>query len=247
VGHAFWRRTSNSIFYQSPVFGGVQGKVSYQTNQDKSTVTTATGAALADPSMWSGSLQWAGMGGRLRIGAAFDAHKHFTAIGQTDTGWRVTGGWNFGFADIGLAYETMTYKIVGAECEAKQWGIGVAIPIGSGAIRASYAVADDIEGPYNPAAAAAVPGAAIGAPAFCGSAVQGPGVAGDNGAKQWNIGYDHRFSKRTTVGVGYAIIKNDAAGRFTWSGAPTAQNGQEVTPPNGSDPSAVFVSMIHRF
>jgi hypothetical protein len=41
------------------------------------------------------------MGGRLRVGAALDRHEDFTTIGQTDTGWRVTGGWNFGFADIG--------------------------------------------------------------------------------------------------------------------------------------------------
>ena len=35
VGHPFWRRISNSIHYQSPVMGGAQVKVAYQTNQDK--------------------------------------------------------------------------------------------------------------------------------------------------------------------------------------------------------------------
>jgi predicted porin len=104
------------------------------------------------------------------------------------------------------------------DIEAKQWGVGIAVPVGPGAIRASYAKADDLEG-----------------------------LGADNGASQWNIGYDHRFSKRTTVGVGYAIIKNDPAAVFTWSGAPTSQNGQSVNPPAGSDPSAFFVSMIHRF
>jgi predicted porin len=225
VGHSFWRRISNSIHYQSPVFGGFQAKIAYQTNQDKS--VAPPGAVTADPQMWSGSVQWAGMGGRLRVGAALDRHEDFTTIGQTDTGWRVTGGWNFGFADIGLAYETMTYKCGpgGTGCgaavgdiEAKQWGVGIAVPVGPGAIRASYAKADDLEG-----------------------------LGADNGASQWNIGYDHRFSKRTTVGVGYAIIKNDPAAIFTWSGAPTSQGGQSVNPPAGSDPSAFFVSMIHRF
>jgi predicted porin len=241
VGHSFWRRVSNSIHYQSPVFGGVQAKIAYQTNQDK-----ATTGVVQDPALWSGSVQWAGMGGRLRIGAAYDRHEDFTTIGQNDTGWRVTGGWNFGFADIGLAYETMTYKIVGGECEAKQWGVALAIPVGSGVIRASYAVADDIEGPAF-VGVAVVPGAATGAPTACGGNAAGAAVAADNGAKQWNIGYDHRFSKRTTVGIGYAIIKNDAGAVFTWSGAPTSQGGQSVNPPAGSDPSAFFVSMIHRF
>src|SRR5574339_707747 len=35
VGHPFWKRISNSVHYQSPVFGGAQVKVAYQTNQDK--------------------------------------------------------------------------------------------------------------------------------------------------------------------------------------------------------------------
>jgi predicted porin len=100
VGHAFWRRASQAIFYQSPVFAGVQVKLMYQTNEGKG--TGAGGSVVSDPSMWSGSVQWAGMGGRLRVGAAIDAHKDFTTQGQTDNGFRVTGGWNFGFADLGL-------------------------------------------------------------------------------------------------------------------------------------------------
>src|SRR5713226_1067969 len=35
VGHAFWRRTSNSIFYQSNVMAGVQAKLAYQANDGK--------------------------------------------------------------------------------------------------------------------------------------------------------------------------------------------------------------------
>jgi predicted porin len=229
VGHPFWRRASQSVFYQSPVFGGVQVKLAYQTNDNKSNVAVAPNVA-ADPSLWSGSVQWAGMGGRLRIGAAYDAHKDFTSIGQTDNGWRVTGGWNFGFADIGLAYETMQYKCATGtagcagpgEIEAKQWGIGIAIPIGTGAIRAAYAVADDLDGPT---------------------------VAANNdaGAKTWNIGYEHRFSKRSSVGFGYAVIKNDSDAVFTWTGAPPNQTGTGLAPLAGSDPSTFFVNMLHRF
>ena len=42
VGHPFWRRISNSIHYQSPVFGGAQVKVAYQTNQDKAVAPAGT-------------------------------------------------------------------------------------------------------------------------------------------------------------------------------------------------------------
>jgi len=218
VGHPFWRRISNSVFYQSPVFGGAQVKLAYQTNQDKS-VVAVTGGAVADPSMYSASVSWSGMGGRLRIGAAYDGHKDFTTVGQTDKGFRVTGGWNFGVVDVGAAYEQMTYKTA-VDNDATQWGISIAVPIGQGAIRAAYSQADDIEA---------------------------GGTEIDNGAKQYNIGYDYRFSKRTQVGFGYAHIKNDALAAFTWSGLSSTQNGQAVTPPAGSDVSIFFASVIHRF
>jgi len=227
VGHPFWRRISNSVHYQSPVFGGFQVKAAYQTNQDKAK-STATSTS-ADPSMWSASVTWSGMGGRARVGAAFDSHKDFTTLGETDDGWRVTGGWNFGFADIGLAYEQMTYKTVAGDCEATQMGIAVAIPVGQGAIRGSYSSADDVDGTFSGAGSCGATG------------------AGNNGAKQYNIGYDYRFSKRTTIGVGYATIDNDDFAAFTWSGLSSAQNGASVTPPAGSDVSIFFVSMIHRF
>ena len=67
------------------------------------------------------------------------------------------------------------------------------------------------------------------------------------GAKQYNIGYEHRFSKRTNVGIGWAKIDNDAAAQFTWTGAPPVQNGSSNTPLAGSDPSTFFVSITHRF
>jgi predicted porin len=260
VGHPFWRRASQSIFYQSPVFAGVQVKLMYQTNEGKAN-TTNGGTIIADPSMWSASVQWAGMGGRARIGAAVDSHKEFTAQGKTDNGWRVTGGWNFGFVDVGLAYEAMTYKTPTTDCDAKQYGVQFAVPIGNGAIRGAYSVAKDIEGAYtSPLAGASAAGNAAAAFTTNGSCGFAPAQAGfdtsNNGAKQFNIGYDYRFSKRTTIGFGYAKIDNDEAAVFTWTGFPPTQtgggagiSGQSVanTPLPGSDPSMFFVNMVHRF
>jgi predicted porin len=240
VGHPFWRRASQSVVYQSPVFAGVQIKALYQTNESKATLGTST----ADPSLWSASVQWAGMGGRARIGVAGDRHKDFTSVGKTDTGYAVNGGFNFGVVDVGLAYEAMTYKTATSECKAKQYGVALAVPIGQGSIRASYSVAKDITGNYTGAQATIFT-----ATGSCGAAVvagtTSPG--GDNGAKQYNIGYEHRFSKRTNVGVGYAAIKNDPAAVFTWTGAPPVQDGANNTPFAGSDPSTFFVSITHRF
>jgi predicted porin len=246
VGHAFWRRASQAVFYQSPVLGGFQAKAMYQTNEGRAAGGTGI---TADPSMWSASVQWAGMGGRLRVGAAFDRHEDFSTVGKSDTGWRVTGGWNFGFADIGLAYETMEYALStaaggaqgatysGNDCEAKQWGVAIAIPVGSGAIRASFAQAEELDG------------------TGCTVVVGNAGLAGFGGAKTWNIGYEHRFSKRTSVGFGYATIDNDdgsatqPGGTHNWTGLPPNQNGGAGSngPLPGGDVSTFFVNMIHRF
>jgi len=218
VGHAFWRRASNALFYQSPVMAGVQGKVAFQTNEGKATGNTTTNA---DPSLWSFSVQWAGMGGRARVGVAYDRHKDFTTIGQTDTGVSVKGGWNFGVLDVGLAYEGMKYKAAGGDVKAAQYAVALAVPVGPGSIRGSWSKAKDLNG---------------------------PGIAiTDTGATEYNIGYEHRFSKRTNVGVGYAAIKNDPGAVFTWTGAPPVSDGQSNTPFPGQDPSTFFVSITHRF
>ena len=242
VGHAFWRRASNSVFYQSPVMGGVEVKLMYQTNEGKATANPA--GTNGNASSWSASVQWAGMGGRARVGAALDRHKDFTTIGMTDTGWSVKGGFNFGVADLGLALENMTYKcgvqpfgvnVLPVLCsgpgdiKAKQYAVALAVPVGPGSIRASYAVAKDLDGAVGSAA----------------------GHISDTGAKMYNLGYEHRFSKRTNVGVGYAKIANKDNAQFTWTGAPPNQVQSAAVPNNtpifGSSVSTFFVSMTHRF
>jgi predicted porin len=247
VGHPFWRRFSQAIFYQSPVMAGVQVKLAYQTNEGKATSNPSTNA---DPSAFSASVQWAGMGGRARIGGAYDKHKDYTSLGASDTGYSVKGGWNFGVVDVGFAYEKMTYKcqvsaigIPGlcadnGDIGAKQYAVALAIPIGPGSIRASYSVAKDLDGVIGGAPTIGADGRTITAP--------GAHIS-DTGAKQYNIGYEHRFSKRTNVGIGYAKIDNKANAQFTWTGAPPRQSGDSNTPFFGSDVSTFFVSMTHRF
>jgi predicted porin len=245
VGHPFWRRMSNSVFYQSPVFaGGAQAKFAWQVNQDKT--DGGTGVVKQDPQMWSASIQWAGMGGKARIGAAIDRHKDFTTVGKTDTGYAIKGGWNFGVADVGVAYENMTYKTPAGDCKAKQYGVALAVPVGQGAVRASYSKAKDIEGD-NTGAVANLPAGSTGS---CGAVPTALAPSNDNGATQYNIGYDHRLSKRTTLGVGYSTIKNDAGAggnNFVWSGMSSGQNGASLAAGLGTDISVIFANIIHRF
>jgi len=72
---------------------------------------------------------------------------------------------------------------------------------------------------------------------------------GSTGAKEWGLGYDHRFSKRTSVGVEYTKIDNERNAQFTWTGMAPNQTatGASNTPVFGSSVTWVFVGMVHRF
>ena len=260
VGHPFWRRASDMIRYTSPTFAGVTLDLMYQVPEHKTVAVTTTAAGApapagtatvdAQPYMYSTSVKWTGMGGRARIGAAYDRHHDFTSIGDSDTGYAIKGGFNFGVVDVGAAYEKNKYKCkffpysaattgnlaAGAanlanlpalcngegDITAKQWSVAASVPVGLGAIKAFYAKADDMTG-------------AIG--------------VGQTGAKEYGVGYEHRFSKRTSLGVEYAKIDNNRNAVFTWTGMPPNQldTGTGNTPVFGSDVNWFFVGMTHRF
>jgi predicted porin len=250
VGHAFWRRASDMIRYTSPSFAGLTLDAMYQVPELK-TVSISTGTNYtAEPSMWSASVKWSGLGGRARVGAALDRHKDFTSIGATDTGYALKGGFNFGVVDVGAAIENLTYKCQSFNSTAAQggpiaasatagadlptlcatsgdvksriWAVAASVPVGLGAIKGFYSKANDMTG-------------AIG--------------VGQTGAKMFGIGYDHRFSKRTSLGVEYAKIDNNRNAQFTWTGMPPNQTatGASNTPVFGSDVTWIFAGMVHRF
>jgi predicted porin len=222
--YAHWRRFGQALHYRSPMFGGAQFKLAITPNETKANGGFApdglTTTVVENPSAWSASLHWTGMGGKARIGIANMRAKDASTVGQTDSGWNIAGGYDFGVVNLGLVYDRYSYKTATGTSKSREYSIGAAIPVGSGKVGISYARARDI---------------------------RGGALAGDNGAKQWNIGYEHNLSKRTAVNIGYAKISNDAAAVFTWTGMTTIQNGATATPLAGSDPSVLFVGMRHSF
>ncbi len=121
------------------------------------------------------------------------------------------------------------------DIKVKNYAVALAVPVGPGSIRASYAISKDIEGPLTNAANQAT------------SSVDNGTRISDTGVKQYNIGYEHRFSKRTNIGIGYAKIDNKANAAMAWTGMPPNQQGSANTTLYGSDVSTFFVSMTHRF
>jgi len=217
--YSLWRRYGQAIHYESPSFAGVQAKVAYAPNDRKA---EGTGIVTENPSSWSASLTWAGMGGRARAFVATMQAKDWSTVGKTDSGYNVGGGYDFGVVNIGATYETYKYKGVGttaSDVTAKEYGIGVAVPAGPGAVKASYAKAKSLEN-----------------------------VAGQTGAKMWNVGYELALSKRTAVGFGIAKMDNDANAGFSWTNQVPNQNGaQSGAVAAGVDQQNIFVSLRHSF
>jgi len=257
IGHALWRRYSYAVFYESPIWSGVQAKLAIQPNENKtnfvnSGVTLSNGAGSvvgvnANPYSWSYSLSWTGMGGRARAYWAQLFDHDWTSIGQTDNGWTIGGGYDFGPVNLGATYETMKYKVGGnslatgvaqtaavaaaGDVTAAEWAIGVAIPVGPGHIGVSYAKANALS--------------------YAGTAP----LLNDTGAKQWNLGYEWTLSKRTALGFGVARISNGAQATFAYTQQITSQNGALTGPggglggnwPAGVSQTNLFVSMRHSF
>jgi predicted porin len=219
LGYSLWRRFQSSLFYESPLFGGVQLKLAFLPNENKAK-DSATSTS-ENPYAWSGSLTWTGLGGRARAFVANMAAKDWTSVGKTDNGFTVGGGFDFGVANVGATYESYKYRAATGDVKAKEWAVGLAVPLGPGKIGASYARAKDLDG---------------------------AGV-GDTGAKMWNVGYEWALSKRTALGFGVATIDNKQNQGFTWTGETTGPNGpREASPvPNGTDIRNIFVSIRHSF
>jgi len=233
LGYPLWRRFQSSLFYESPLFSDVQFKVAYQPNENKAAASATSPATVVteNPSAWSASLSWTGLGGRARAFAATMQAKDWSSVGKSDSGWTFGGGYDFGVANVGGTYEAYTYKtgdtaIAGQQAgfgdvKAKQWALSLAVPLGPGKIGASYARAKKLEGlPFD-----------------------------DTGAKMWNLGYEWALSKRTALGFGIAQIKNEANQGFTWSNITGGPEGSaEKSPlPNGTNLRNIFVSMRHSF
>jgi predicted porin len=229
LGYSLWRRYNYAVFYESPLFEGVQVKVAWMPNERKADFTAPTATTVNEnPSSWSGSLTWTGLGGRARAFVATMQNKDWSNVGSTDGGYTVGGGYDFGVVNVGATYEDYTYKLAAGDMKAKEWAVGLAFPLGPGKIGASYAKAKKLTG----------------------QGVDTAEVAGtnDTGAKMWNLGYEWALSKRTAVGFGIAKIDNGANQVFSWTATLPAQNGwQSGGVLAGSDITNIFVSMRHSF
>jgi predicted porin len=189
-------RTVNAIRYDLPgsLVTGLSGSLTYSTGfagNDGAIGDAGGGRAV------SAALGYAA--GPLALAASiWDARSEdrTIAVARTDQkAWTLHGSWNFGAAKVGLTYDRSVLDRAGAgaaafvEDERSAWSVPITAQVGQvGTVLLTYTRASAVE---------------RGGAAVAGSA-----------ASMWSLGYDHRLSRRTSVGASYTAINNGAASSY---------------------------------
>jgi predicted porin len=208
------RRPSQSINYVTPNMGGFTARAQMtSTNaQFDKTATGLKGRIIGFGADYTG--------GPLTVAFGYDRADDNTSVsagggnGSKDTSWGLGATYAFGPVKGGLTYtRSKAEDGLGADLKKSAWNLGVDWKIsGPGTVRVGYTQASDFKG-------------TAGAP--------------DTGAKQWQIGYNHALSKRTTAGIAYVKLDNDSAGDYNLTGRTLDASGRNA--------SAVVFSLTHTF
>lgn len=220
-------RLDNVAAYISPTFSGFHAAIA------TSMLNEAGNGALSNPKAWSlagiydngplfASLAYEKQDTAEVLAAAAVAavpgNAGTAAVAAADArdtkGVKLGLGYKFGTTRLGLIYEKLTDSRADNAGTRNAYVLNVAHTMGANVIKASYGKAND------------------GASAL------------DTAAKNWTIGVDHNFSKRTSV---YALYtKTDNAAGATY-GIGNGGAGGAYVAGAGEDPRAVSLGMKHSF
>jgi Gram-negative porin len=226
----FYRRTDQTIWYESPAMGPFSFEVDYTTSAYKTQNT--------NPQVLSVGGRFQPEGGMFFIDAAYETHSDFGGIEQIaaskgagagntsstdDTGMQVGGGITLGAFQVNLRYEILTYEgnASGAgdltEYERDAMWAGVKWNLPSGYAAAQFGMANEAD---------------------C-TAVGGGCTAPDTGATHMAVAYMHNLSKQSQLQFIYNMTDNDDNASYLAAG------GTNVV--NGADHSGLYVGIKHTF
>jgi len=236
---SFSRRQNSAVFYDSPNFNGFTVSAAISTLSGVSnTLDAATGVK---PRLYSINAGY--NAGGWNIGAAYEMHQNFNTGGAgtegDDSGWALTAGYTFKSIGLklGAIYANYKWDLAGG-LEGKVWTthLGADWNIsGPHSLIAGWTYADDTSGSAGTVLA---PVDNSGNGSTTNSRIFNGG-AGGTSANLYQISYQYRFSKRTSVRVGGSILNNDSSARYSLGGA--------GRPAGGEDQKALGVSVRHTF
>ncbi len=216
-------RSVNTLRYTTPNFGGFTAQVNYSTawaGSDGDVGDAGKGRAA------HGALNYAA--GPLRAGLSlWDARSESRLAAAARNDQRAMTAmvdWNFGMGSVGLTWDRSRVNAAAAggavsENERDALSVPVTFKLGTGTLLATYTRAADVE-------------------------VGGAKVA-NTGANLWSVGYDYPLSRRTSVGVSYARLDNEAGAGYQLytQGALNGTRNNSV----GQDANQFYVGVRHTF
>jgi predicted porin len=217
----FYRRTDQTIWYESPNYNGFTFEVDYTLSAFKTNTT--------DPKVVSLGGKWQPEGMPFYVDLAYEKHDDLFGLDKiagapqggnssSDTGVQLGGGYMMG--DIGLhaRYEQLKYKEDGTTTGITEYK------------RTAYWFAVK----YN------LPSGYVGGElGFAQKGKTNVGDADDTGAKMFGVGYFHNLSKQSQLQFIYGRTDNEAQATYTQAGAPLGGAG--------ADHQVLHVGIKHTF
>jgi predicted porin len=210
-------RTSNLIRWDAPNWNGFSGGIGWSTafQTAEGFDTAGKGSAISADVYYSSGPITAGF-------SYWDANFENKSLGGQNA-WRAYGAYQFGPVNVGFTWDQseITDNATGGTGENKRsaWSIPVLWKVGPGTVIFAYTQADDRK-------------------------VRGS-TLNNSGAKMWSIGYDYPLSRRTSVGLSYVDLSNDANAAYQLFTGGALGNVPTVAP--GADVSQIYLGLRHAF
>lgn len=222
----FYRRSDNTIWYESPNFGGFSFEVDYTLSAGKSaSPPVGTGT---DPKILSIGGRFQPEGGMFFVDAAYEVHDDMFGLneitgavdgsGSKDTGMQIGGGVTFGNFQVNLRYEMLEYETDGSidpvnNYERNAYWLGGKMNLPSGYAAVQVGMAE--EGESN------------------------LGDNNDSDATHIAVGYFHNLSKQSQLQFIYNQTDNGDNANYLAAGG--------TNPIAGADHKGLYVGIKHTF
>lgn len=220
TGDGFWRRTDQTIWYNSPDIGGFTFEVDQTLNAYKGSDPLFPDL---NPVITSVGGQFKPAGGPFFVNLGYERHKDVVGIlGPIDSkaqAWQIGGGFTLADLNLYARYERIEWKATGGIADKLQ--------------RTHYWIAAKYGLPSG------YVGGEVG---FAAKAKADGSDVADSGAKMFSVGYFHNLSKQSQLQFIATRISNDDAAAYTISAGTGAMN---LNP--GSDQTAFTVGLKHTF
>ena len=220
--NGFGRRTSNSLRYDTPRFGGFRGALQYaldtedRKSSEQKKIISVGGFFDVD---------------KLKSAVAYEQHRNFNVIGRKDDAFRVGLNYDIGPVNLGAGYTRLNYELTQGTLKRDFATVTAGITVGDGVINLRYGKAGQVKG--SAPASVSIAGDA-------GTTL----VTGKNtGGNQVTLGYEHTVFKGAVVYGYWTKVTNQANANYRFG-----VNAVTVAAADrGADVSGFVLGMAYSF